>query len=261
MTIAAGFRCVDGVLLAADTEITLGGIGKTHRKKIFLIHVNEGCCFTYSGTPDFAKELEAAADIETKTKHGEDLLQAIRRIHQELMQKHFTEPPKNEKTFADLLVTVRVNGRALLYSATGRHFAPVDRYLVFGIGEHLGEALFNTLYHPLMTVEEASFMAIYALRRAKGFVQGVGGKTTLMGVPDSSGGVMFFGEENIKRIEDDFEYFDKEIRPLLFAFANVNLGKKEFSDVLKSTEQLLKNRRDQTLQKILLRPKTPEGTP
>jgi 20S proteasome alpha/beta subunit len=249
MTIAAGFRCVDGVLLAADTEITLAGIGKTHRKKIFAIHINNGCCFTYAGTPDFAKELEMAADTEAKTKSGEALLQAIRHIHEELMHKHFTAPPKSEKTFADVLVTARVNGQAVLYSAQGRHFARVDRYLVFGIGEHLGEALFEALYDPLMTISQAAFMCIYALRRAKGFVQGVGGDTNLLAVPDEIEGIQYFSQDGIKRVEDDYDSFDVRTREVLLSFPDLDMEESQFSARLKSMEILLKHRRKQNIEK------------
>jgi 20S proteasome alpha/beta subunit len=59
MTIIAGFRCENGVVLAADTEITLdGGTGKTYESKIFVLDSGLGCHLAYTGVSDFAAELE-----------------------------------------------------------------------------------------------------------------------------------------------------------------------------------------------------------
>ncbi len=70
MTIAAGFYCKDGVVLAADTEITIsGGAGKTYSSKMLTISSPLGCHATYAGSPDVAKELvhELSQSLQEQT--------------------------------------------------------------------------------------------------------------------------------------------------------------------------------------------------
>jgi 20S proteasome alpha/beta subunit len=56
MTVAVGLVCNNGVVLAADTEVTyVGGTGKRYESKIFPIRPEAGCYLTYTGNPDFAK--------------------------------------------------------------------------------------------------------------------------------------------------------------------------------------------------------------
>src|ERR1700740_3854311 len=82
MTIAAGFYCRDGVVLAADTEITIsGGAGKTYSSKMLTISPPLGCYATYAGSPDVAKELM------------QELRQSVRALSEQVLPSKLSKEP------------------------------------------------------------------------------------------------------------------------------------------------------------------------
>jgi 20S proteasome alpha/beta subunit len=127
MTIAAGFKCRDGVILCADSQITLDQ-GKKYQAKIFGINKRAGMYLVYSGDVLFARELVDALQGAMKEQIGKSALNEVRRIYKQFHHKHYTQPPKAEKSFASILITARERDQMLLYYASGRHFVPVDTY-------------------------------------------------------------------------------------------------------------------------------------
>lgn len=179
-TIAAGFCCSDGIVLAADTLMTLRGGGKTYRTKLFTINEKEDSYLAYSGTEAFAKELVNELQQGTIGKTGDTFLKAIKERYGQFWREHYTIPPKAEKTWAETLITFKKDKRIHLYRTSAHHVYPViDNYAVLGIGENAGESLFKPLYSAGMDMYEASYMAIYVLQRVKKYTEGCGGETEI----------------------------------------------------------------------------------
>jgi 20S proteasome alpha/beta subunit len=178
MTIAAGFRCQGGVVLCADTEITLG-LGKTYQSKLFTISHRLGCYMTYCGSADFAKELVGDLRPKLDQLSADQALPIIRDAYRESFTRACD--PKDESTWTSVLITLRHKTgrkhRVSLYTGRGQHFAPEYKYATLGIGQDQSEALFNWLYMDEMTVSDAIYMVVYALRLVKEFVPGCGGET------------------------------------------------------------------------------------
>ena len=88
-------------------------------------------------------------------------------------------------------------------------------------------------------------MAIYALRIVKEFVQGCGGKTEITEVENQPSSIpdLSFHFQNIKEIEGHFEFFDQQLRPLLFAFPDLWVNKSDFQKRLRRFGSALKRRR------------------
>ncbi len=111
MTIAAGFYCKDGVVLAADTEITFsGGAGKTYSSKMLLISSTLGCHATYAGSPDVAKELgrELSQSVKEQTEHG--ALQALIAAYKAYWDDNYAASPESDTT--SMLVTLREGAKS-----------------------------------------------------------------------------------------------------------------------------------------------------
>ena len=148
MTIAAGFRCRDGVLLCADTEITVGSLSKEYQSKLFTINAKADSYLVYAGCVDFADELVEKLQEAVKGKTGEKLLTSARTIYRHFWNQYYTQPPKSEKTWAYILLTARESGKIVLWQASGRHTHMVQKYQSFGIGKEAGEILFRPFYRP-----------------------------------------------------------------------------------------------------------------
>jgi hypothetical protein len=247
MTIVAGFRCYDGVLLCADAEITLTQ-NKTYQAKIFKIQPD--AYLAYTGDVDFVRELVDILRRATAGRTGRDLLTEARRIYREFYRKHYTQPPKSEKTYAHILMTAREKDTIILCSGAGRHWSEVDDYQLLGIGREQGETLLRPLYEKSMGTGQVGYLAIYAIARIKGFVQGCGGKTHMRELLDDPAIIpwpRWVSADKIKRIERDFEFFDKEILPLAISFTDTGTDRKAFQEVLTATGKRLKTHRVKTL--------------
>jgi len=94
-------------------------------------------------------------------------------------------------------------------------------------------------------------MAIYALRRVKGFVQGCGGKSEIVEVDDNADVISLsqFDMPDIKEIETDFDFFDQRIKPLIFTFSDMWVNKTVFQAHLREFARALKKRRASNLRK------------
>lgn len=239
MTIVAGIQCKNGVVLAADREITVGQIGKTYESKIFLINKGQGCHVSYAGSTDFMKELVSQLREAAAGKTGNVLLLAIKDLYQQSWNKHFTEPPEVEKTFAELLITIKIYGEPHLYFASGHHFYKVSTYKLLGVGSEQVEPLFNSLGCAEVDISQASCMAIYALRKSKGYAQGCGGTTESLRVANPHLGLKIgvFGsipERSTLEIEEDFDLFDKLIQPVLLAYPDFDVHPDKFKSMFQS---------------------------
>jgi Proteasome subunit len=252
MTIAVGFRCTDGVVLAADTEISLDdGVGKTKASKVFPVNHELSCFLTYTGDSDFVEDL--VGDLRRILDRGlteSEALDSIKETYRAFMQKYYTEAPKNEKTAASILVTLRDGARVRLYRGRNRHFTEVQTYSVLGVGQNQGEPLFNPIHHSWLTVNQAAYVMIYALRIIKNFVQGCGGETEIREVPDVP---MLLGHLDqvtmaTREIEEDFDFLDARLRPLITMFADVFVNENDFSDALVGFAQQLKEYRTERIQ-------------
>ena len=245
MTIAVGFRCLDGVVLAADTLITFeGGTGKKYESKLFTVNAPLGIYLTYAGDPDFAKELVRSLQVSTLGRGEKQALSIVKQTYQTFYREHYTEPPKSEKSSAWILVTVLEGSAISLYQARERHFTKIPNYAALGIGFEHAEAIFSPLYRAWMSVEDGSYTARYALRKVKNFVQGCGGSTEIQIIRDN--GQISFGDslpQVSKEIEEDFDYLDSQFIPVLLTFSDMRVDKKSFRADLKELCKMLETYR------------------
>jgi hypothetical protein len=230
MTIAAGFCCSDGVILAADTLITLPGGGKTYRSKLFTINEGESSDLTYAGDEPFVLELINKLQQNVPRRSGDAFLKAVKGIYRQLWREHYIEPPKAEKTYAHILITLRMNNSICLYCAYAHHFYPVNTYAVLGIGEDRGESLFKPLYRVGMETYEASYMAVYAFQKVKKYTEGCGGETEVRFISPRNQHVSLtrfanfavLPERTSREIEEDFDVFDKAMQPVLLVYPDLD---------------------------------------
>jgi 20S proteasome alpha/beta subunit len=245
MTIAAGFRCKDGVVLCADTEITVGATGKKYQSKLFRINTKAESFLAYTGDVEFTNELVEKLRETTEGKTGEEVLAAARDIYRDFWKEHYTQAPKSEKTWAHIILTAREGPKIVLWLGHGQHCYRVEKYQPLGIGEEAGEILFRPFYKPEMSVREAIYMAVYALLRAKRSVQRVGGDTQIRYVSDDWQPYGPFLAEGVRKIEDNFQFFEEKLRLPLLAFSDLSVPKVRFHALLMEFQKAIERQRNE----------------
>jgi 20S proteasome alpha/beta subunit len=228
MTVAAGFVCSNGVVLGADTELSFT-TGKANERKVFEINQYHGCYVTYSGDSYAAKDLIARVIPQTQHRPPGECLTIIETEYRNTIQTEMKKKNVDQRSWFDLLVTVRRDVRerfktkhydykTSLYHLYGDRTLPIDRYAVIGIGQEFALSIFERRYQCLTTLE-CAYILIDAIRQVKKSVQGCGGSTNIVEIPDNGDRPYEnFGKLEIDQIEKECEALEGILNPLLLAF-------------------------------------------
>ncbi|MGD1105238.1 MAG: hypothetical protein ABSA59_24600 [Terriglobia bacterium] len=157
-----------------------------------------------------------------------------------------------EKLFFGITILLASpENKGLTGAEVGKNRPPFDFFsILLGIGREYAEALFKPFYSKSMSCTEAGYVAIYALWKVKMFVQGCGGMSHIREIPNEPGFLpqpRWLAEVDMKRIEDNFEFFEKTICPLVPVFPNRQVDRTEFQAHLTRMVKALKKRRVQVL--------------
>jgi 20S proteasome alpha/beta subunit len=256
MTIATGFCCSNGVILAADTLITMyGGTGKSYESKIFEVNFDLNMFLTYTGDPDFAKEYVNDLSEQVRGKTPSQALTIAKELATKLYTDHYFTPQEEARTYAAMLLTLQDSYSVSLYSITEKHFVRVqNKYVALGIGNEQAQAFFNPYFKVGMDLRQCERIARYGIFKVKQFVQGCGGDTEVRQVTDALGSqsIKTISTRKSNDIDNDFEYFDRQIGKLIIAYSDFSVNQKEFR---KTSLKLLKNLEDRRKKTIDAVPK------
>ena len=184
MTIAAGFRCLDGVLVGADSRLESGDI-KYEEDKTFIIP---------SGRSDFLVVVTGSGDFEA-VQHCVYLLDGnffkncdgslaaiageIRRFSDSKAYRKLVDSLQPHLK-PDLLFGIRsVQGETELLHLFDNKFHQVREYIAIGAGHSTAMLFSKWLYRPDFDIEGFAPLAVQIFRAAKGTHVGCEGNTTL----------------------------------------------------------------------------------
>ena len=210
VTIGIGFRCRDGIVLAADQQITWEDSHKAFERKL-RSHFSEGwnATFTYAGSPilwksfndKFGEAIALLPDPLTVNRIR-DVIETVLSLFDDL---------KDDPMKLSLLCAVTVPGDDhMLFRTSGYLIHKVTDYEYVGFGDSsllrfLGPLI--TAPPPIATpnqmgrvVRQAAMMATYLVMKAKTHVDGCGGDTDVFVVrPDAS--LSLWGPSDVYRVE------------------------------------------------------------
>ncbi len=180
MTIAAGFRCQDGIILCADRQISSVGRHKYSEEKILPIDgVNWKVALTYAGEPGLAKEARDKIVIglrAAQTLSRQEFMDVCDDVLTNRMVRQYVDLDlwllvayTAKKEEPELMV---FDGKALFVGA-GFH--------CFGVGDSsLIRFLEKNLYSPDISCEFGEVFAIYLVGQAKKYIDHCGGETDIL---------------------------------------------------------------------------------
>jgi len=218
MTIAVGFTCVDGVVLAADSLYT-EGIAKLYGQKIFPLPSNGLYALTIAGAGGVPSLKGIVREVEKSLRSEIGQMRAdfsqIRSVVEGALgryyPRHIDSAPRDRQDDlgVQLLIGIWVLGDGTRLFETCRTAAfEVDDHRCVGIGSHLAEYL-NDVFFPggvRPTVRMAEPLAAYIVGRSKRHVQFCGGRTFVRALLDDGTDERVWNEE-IRDSEDYIEQF------------------------------------------------------
>jgi len=225
MTIAAGFRARDGVLICADTEYS-GIVIAIQDEKLFAVEASAGkAVFSFCGHREFGlaavqkciQKIEAAKPESIKG-HA-DIARLIEgEIAREYRKHVLPKPDVDAGSIYQLLVAIWSNADegAALYSSWQGAIRRCDRYECIGMGKYVGDVLIGAMFYSYMDLQYARVVAAYALMTAKQHVDGVGGRTTMYSL-GNDGKAERIPWVTVRPFEDEFKVFDLNVHELAFS--------------------------------------------
>ena len=255
MTIAAGFRCSDGVVLCADTQMTYPGLLKFPGSKIRLFN-RMGCqpAFALAGQVDFSnmaihRLAMVALDAERK---GLDIHDAVTKECVAIHREYFPLYSPSERLELSLLFAMRVkkDTPVHLFEIRGPVIAPITTYGCIGSGTYFGTSIAQTLYKSTLTVQQVAQMCVYLLFAVKKNVDGCGGKSQIVCLSDSGGWSTLADFDRVSSIEsreEDYEVFEDSLRHILLEFTDYDVPSRDFDKRLSDFSAEISERRSKRL--------------
>lgn len=188
VTIAAGFYCADGIVLAADSQYSGGG-SKTSGQKIFPIQQNDRFAVTLAtaGHAGIAKRTIQKLTDSLKARIGHraasiaELQDILEDVLCDVHAKYIYSAPADERAIVDVwfLMAAWTPHEYALFRSDVTAVTRVYGSACIGVGSYLGEYLMDLLcdYSPGMSVEDVKPIASYVVDRAKNYVDGCGLRT------------------------------------------------------------------------------------
>ncbi|MGO9037099.1 MAG: hypothetical protein ACLQKH_03865 [Steroidobacteraceae bacterium] len=242
MTMAAGFICADGIVVAADSEYTNPSSGgKWSNLKIFEYkRANYGVVITGAGD---ATLIRMAADhIDRALKEGDDLSDiwlTVEAVTSNIAAKCIFPDPTRPDLF--LIVATRMNdGRKLLLTSDASKVAKVDNFVFVGIGETLGRTLASWLHSTDLATDVTSKIALHITYWVKKHVDGCGQETHVISLKESR-------RRSLTLYEDSFFWgLNELLQPILIGCLDSKIKDEVFAERLQSFQRNMQAVRDDT---------------
>ena len=179
MTVVLGTICEDGLVIAADREVSGDGGVKFYEKKIFTFPtVNADIVLGYSGIPDVMRGLERdlRSRLEGQTKSSADIERDLRQALEKVIAK-------NDKSQFWTLCGFCEGGTYRLLKTYQRDVFPVPVWDCIGLADNSSLIRYLAAIFLEPSVHLPLFRAVpicnYMVAQAKKYVGGCGGLTDL----------------------------------------------------------------------------------
>jgi len=210
MTIALGFSCLDGIVLAADTEYSYGDLTKVPGPKVFTLSDMGDIRGIMTGAGDSAflsTAAERISGVMRAANIGQEDFQE--KVHEILIDLHERDLyPANDPSLAfELLIAVWFAGGPCYLLATERTLPyKIEGCKPIGYGSFLAAYVLDSIYE-IGSVADAELLATYTLKIVKAHVQKCGGGSHVVAIDKGSGKVSNLTARHIARTESFFSEF------------------------------------------------------
>lgn len=230
MTLALAWKCSDGAILAADSEVTLWGRGKYPGKKIY--EFSKLKCHPYfaiAGLVSFCKAslYRLVKALEKAEQNADaDLPAVLRNEIKEIHREHSGMTVGGEPLELSLLIVMRYPAAKLaVFKVDGPVLMPVAENDVecIGIGDTAAQSVIARLRQQgdSLTTSQADRAVIYTLAEAKQFAPYVGGRAEIFFLREddaTSSGGMPVTPDTEEVFSDFLAAFNKAARPILLNY-------------------------------------------
>jgi 20S proteasome alpha/beta subunit len=210
MTIAIGMRCIDGIVLCADQEITGPSGVKYYEEKI---HVIEGrgwvLALTYADSTGLMKEAQKKIlDFIGNTPDIKITPEAVYKTAESILIGMGRQQGDLNLQLLIAISTIYEGPEMFMFNGSGFHRA--DGFNCLGVGDSsLIRYLSKPLYSSLLATENAKNVGIYLVAKATQCIAGCGGPIN-MAIIKPSGIFMWLVDSEIHERRSAMESVERE---------------------------------------------------
>jgi hypothetical protein len=224
MTMVAGFRCTDGIVICADQQMTSPGGFKYHECKI---SIEEGgsawrLVFAYAGVPGLAKEAREKIMRTVGPLDPNDVTrEAVQNVADGVLNDMGRQYGSLEGQLQLLIgVSVFLQEPDLL-KFDGRALHVADNFNYLGIGESsLIRFLSDKLYSKRLDSKTGADLGCYLIKKAEDYIDGCGGKIDVVILEPSLGEYDWLTEAQVQDAIEKFERQEPQLADLFIRGAS-----------------------------------------
>jgi 20S proteasome alpha/beta subunit len=227
MTIIAGFKSSQGVVICADTQETIEHSKRNVTKLIFepANHDNGStddlaAAFCGAGDGPFVDKLIANAwESGQSATSLDEVCAEIESSIKETYREFGTIYQPGYCPVAELIYGVKMYNATKLFTADGPIVNESDGYSSSGIGYYIADFLAGRMYDNCLSLRNCAILAAYILFQTKEHVEGCGGDSHIA-VLRNEGVSGRISSERIETITKILKHADNELGTLLLTFGD-----------------------------------------
>lgn len=252
MTLAVGFRCTDGLVLAVDSEIG-DGVSKYEDEKSWIYRYppqdeNQRLKVGIVGAGDLAFVRYAAERIghELNADMGKDDVQSVVQgvINQIHLEHLYPYPDQASRPEIFMLVGCLARDGNRLITTSLTTVTKVVNFETLGIGRPLANFLIKRFYTGRIEVASGIFVSTQVLMHARRNVARVGGDSQIIVMYRDTNLAGTVSRETIKENEEFLANFERAIEPLMFKGSAIGVTDEEYRTVVQQLHEKLLSIRD-----------------
>jgi hypothetical protein len=252
VTLVAGFKCPDGFVVAADTEITFGSVrfqghkladyyGQATSYDIVIGGAGDGVYI--DATCQKIRDAVRALSTPTLTAIKTEVEKAISELHANSIFKHW-EPGDPDRPAVQLVCGIQDQQKEWMLLQTDRDaVAEADEHAVAGTGSTLAEYLIEKLWMPDLSTAVSVHIARQLFREVKSKGIYVGGNTDIIGRRTTKEAEQFFdiSESDYRFLWGLEELLASATRDALDCKKSPDLLKERIKDISKRLNKIRKD--------------------
>jgi 20S proteasome alpha/beta subunit len=253
VTIIAGFKGWDGIVLCSDTQETIEH--SKRRVSKLRIEPSDGkseMCVAFCGAGSDGpfidkiislawKDAQAATSLDSACEEIEKSIKKTYKEYGQIYQRGFCPE-------AELIYGVKMNRESKLFHASGP-LVNEKIYYAAGIGHYMADFISMRMFEEHMDIRQLEIIAAYILFQTKEHVDGCGGDSEIA-IIRNKGGSGRIERPFVDYITETLSASDTELARALMLCADFGLSKSEFLKQLRATVTMLAIHRGNGIDKI-----------
>jgi hypothetical protein len=257
VTIIAGFKSHEGIVICADTQETIESSKKQISKLRFepadlsTGTINDlAVAFCGSGDGPYVDKLiqNAWENLQTATSLDEvsaEIEKSIKNTYREFGRIYQTGLCPS----AELIYGVKMFNGTKLFSAYGPIVNEIKEFHSSGIGHYIADFLASRMYKSYLGIKQCVILAAYILFQAKEHVEGCGGQSQIAVLrDDGTSGVVEW--RHVEAITELLQVADDEVGRILLDVADLELDEEQIREHLNQIVDSLMPWRDARKEKL-----------